>query len=312
MATASGPVVCLSYLAAASLWNVERFPQANHGAEVQRSEASIAADGPMIAAVLAALDVPALVISNDIGDDAPGDQVRAWLHRNRVLTTVETVPGLATPQIVIVADDHGTRTWFPQLPGVAEALAAVDLAPLTGASFAYVDCYQLIEPAAVRAIQAARQAGVPLLVNLGGSALSPAVAAAVQGCSRLIIQTNVDDAEHETAPAVAGALVDQTGASWAVVTAGASGAVAAGTDDLVTTPAFEVAVRHTHCAGAAFSGGLVYGLLQGWPMRDSLALASASGGLRCARAHHEPMPNLVELLALATSQGRMTFSAHAV
>lgn len=301
----SGPVVCFSYLAAASLWNVEHFPQANHGAEVRQTESSIAADGPMVAAVLAALDVPALVISNDIGEEAPGDQVRAWLHRSRVMTTAETVPGIATPQIVIVADDHGTRTWFPHLPGVPEALAAVDLKPLAGASFAYIDCYQLIEPAAIRAIQAARQAGVPLLVNLGGSVLSPAVAAAVQGYPGLIIQTNVDDAEHESAPAVAGALVDQTGASWAVVTAGASGAIAAGTDDLVTVPAFEVQVRHTHCAGAAFSGGLIYGLLQDWPMRDALELAAASGALRCERAHHELLPTLAELHALAAGGARL-------
>ncbi|MEX5633870.1 carbohydrate kinase family protein [Parafrankia sp. FMc2] len=290
-----GPVVCFSYLAAASLWNVERFPEANHGAEVQRAEASIAADGPMVAAVLAALDVPTLVISNGIGEDAPGDQIRTWLHRNRVTTTAETVPGIATPQIVIVADEQGTRTWFPHLPGVPEALTVVDLAPLTGASFAYVDCYQLIEPAAVRAIHAARTAGVPLLVNLGGSVLSPAVASAVQGYPDLIIQTNVDDTEHEAAPAMAGALVDQTGASWAVVTTGAFGAVAAAMDDLVTVPAFEVEVRHTHCAGAAFSGGLIYGLLHTLPMTDTLILATASGGLRCKCAHHGPLPGLEEL-----------------
>ncbi|WP_322761172.1 carbohydrate kinase family protein [Frankia sp. Cr2] len=291
----AGPVVCFSYLAAASLWNVERFPQANHGAEVQRAEASIAADGPMVAAVLAALDVPALVISNDIGDDVQGAQVQAWLGQHRVLATAEVVPRTATPQIVIVADDRGTRTWFPYLPSVTEALTAVDLAPLARASFVYIDCYQLIEAPAIRAIEAVRQVGIPMLVNLGGSALSPAVASAVRGYPGLIIQTNVDDAEHEAAPAVAGSLVDQTGASWVVVTAGAFGAVAVSTDDLVTGPAFQVDVRHTHCAGAAFSGGLIYGLLHGFRMADALALATASGGLRCERAHHEPLPPLNEL-----------------
>ncbi len=288
-------MVCFSYLAAALLWNVERFPQANHGAEVQRSEASIAADGPMVAAVLAALDVPALVISNDIGDDAPGDQVRAWLHRNRVLAPAETVPGLATPQIVIVADDDGTRTWFPYLQGVAEALTAVDLVRLTGASYAYVDCYKVIEPAAIRAIQAARTSGVPLLVNLGGSDLTPMVTSALRDCPNLIIQTNIDDDAHETAPAVAATLLGQTGASWVVVTAGAEGAYGVGPEITLSVPAIEVTVRHTHCAGAAFSGGLLYGLLHGWRMEDAMALAAASGGLRCERAHHELLPRLEEL-----------------
>lgn len=300
-----GPVVCFSYLAAASLWNVERFPSANHGAEVQRAEASIAADGPMVAAVLAALDIPSLVLSNNIGDDAQGDQARAWLRQHRVAASAEVVPGLPTPYIVIVADDQGTRTWFPYLPGVAEALAAVDLATLARASFAYIDCYQLIEAAAVRAIHAARAAGVPTLVNLGGSALSPAVAAAIRGYPDVVIQTNVDDAEHEAAPAVAASLLHATGARWAVITAGASGVVAVGDDRRLWVPAFEVEVRHTHCAGAAFSGGLVYGLVRGWPMRDALELAAASGALRCERAHHEPLPTLAELQALAAGRARL-------
>jgi hypothetical protein len=76
-----GPVVCVSYLAAASLWNVERFPQANHGAEVRNIESSIAADGPMVSAVLAALDVPALVLTNNIGDDSHGAEAQAWLRQ---------------------------------------------------------------------------------------------------------------------------------------------------------------------------------------------------------------------------------------
>lgn len=301
----AGPVVCFSYLAAASLWNVERFPSANHGAEVQRAEASIAADGPMVAAVLAALDVPALVISNDIGDDVQGDQVRAWLHRHRVAASAEVVPGLPTPSIVIVADDQGTRTWFPYLPGVAEALAAVDLVPVASASFVYIDCYQLIEAAAVRAIHAARTAGVPTLVNLGGSALSPAVGAAIRDHPDVVIQTNVDDAEHEAAPAVAASLLHATDARWAVITAGASGAIAVGDGRRLWVPAFDVQVRHTHCAGAAFSGGLVYGLVRGWPMRDALELAAASGALRCELAHDEPLPSLDELQAFIAGRARL-------
>ena len=55
-------LVCVSYLAAASLWKVPCFPLANHGAEVQTIEHSIAADAPMVAAVLAALGVPSLLL----------------------------------------------------------------------------------------------------------------------------------------------------------------------------------------------------------------------------------------------------------
>jgi sugar/nucleoside kinase (ribokinase family) len=39
--------------------------------------------------------------------------------------------------------------------------------------------------------------------------------------------------------------------------------VAAGKDQFRTSAAFRLEVHHTHCAGAAFSGGLLYGLFQG-------------------------------------------------
>ncbi|WP_433622088.1 hypothetical protein [Nocardia sp. CA-120079] len=71
-ARADGPIVCVSYLARAELWSVPLFPAANHGVEVRTTGQSIAADGPMAAAVLAALDVPTTLVANDIGDDQEG------------------------------------------------------------------------------------------------------------------------------------------------------------------------------------------------------------------------------------------------
>jgi sugar/nucleoside kinase (ribokinase family) len=303
-------VVCFSYLAAAELWQVARFPLANYGAEVVSVERSIAADAPMAAAVLAALDVPTLLLANGIGNDQKGSEARAWLQRYGVDTTAGTKPNTTTPQIVVVADDNGTRTWFPYLPGVVDALAALDLTPLERASFAYIDCYQLIETPAVRAVHAARSAGVPLLLNLGGSPLSSAVIAAARDYPCLIVQTNVDDDTVADAPQLAASIRAATGAAWTVITAGAAGVVAVSHTQQIAVPAFRVSVRHTHCAGAAFSGGLIYGLLHDWPMMDDcLTLACASGARRCERAHHEPMPTLAELHAVIGSRKRLGTTA---
>jgi sugar/nucleoside kinase (ribokinase family) len=297
----SGPVVCVSYLAAAALWTVPTFPRANGGAEIQAVEHSIAADAPMAAAVLAALNVPTLLLANDVGEDAEGLAAFGWLQRYQVATTVCMRPDRQTPHIVIVADEANTRTWFPYLPGVTDELGGVDLAPLSSASFAYVDCYQLIQQPAVRAIRATRTADVPLLLNLGGSPLSPSVEDAVRDLPGLVLQTNVDDDAYMAAPDVAASLLARTGASWVVITYGAYGAVAVSKTETVSAPGFAVTIRHTHCAGAAFSGGLLYGLRAGWPMADSLSLACASGALRCERAHDQPMPTLPELQAVITS-----------
>jgi sugar/nucleoside kinase (ribokinase family) len=304
-----GPVVCFSYLAAAELWKVVRFPLANYGAEVVEVEYSIAADGPMASAVLAALNVPCLLLSNGIGSDARGTAVRDWLQSHQVATAAPSASELETPQIVVVADESGTRTWFPYLPGVVDALAAVDLSPLGNASFAYIDCYQLIETPAVRAIQAIRSANVPVLLNLGGSPLSPVVTAAVRDLPDLIVQTNVDDAAHSEASRVAASLLAATNACRVIVTAGAYGAVALSRTESVSVPAFRAEIRHTHCAGAAFSGGLLYGLLQGWAIADSLIMASASGALRCERAHHEPLPTIAELCSFIELRERIVVAA---
>lgn len=98
------------YLAAASLWKVAQFPAANRGAEVETIEDSIAADGPMVAAVLAALGQPSLLMANGVGDDPPGHHVRNWLQQHRVQTTTDIKAVSTTPRIVVVGDNHDTRT----------------------------------------------------------------------------------------------------------------------------------------------------------------------------------------------------------
>jgi hypothetical protein len=78
------------------------------------------------------------------------------------------------------------------------------------ASFAYVDCHELIEIPAVRMIHVTRAAGVPLLLNLGRSPFSAVVADALSGHPRLIVQTNVDDADHGDALQLAATLISAT------------------------------------------------------------------------------------------------------
>jgi sugar/nucleoside kinase (ribokinase family) len=305
MTAGQGPVVCFSYLAAAELWNVARFPLANQGAEVSAVEHSIAADGPMVSAVLSALEVENLLLANNVGNDTAGVEVGRWLQRHCVKATTEARPDIPTPQITVVGDDHHTRTMFPYLPGIADQLERVDLAPIAQASFAYVDCYSLIHTAAARVIRAARAADIPLLLNLGGDHLSAEVLAALHGYPRLVLQTSITEESLDTATRLAKYMQADMQPAWAVITAGSAGAAAASAQDAMGVPAFQADVRHTHCAGAAFSGGLIYGLLHDWPKDECLSLACASGALRCERAHHEPLPTLAELRSVIGSRERL-------
>ncbi|RMI33575.1 carbohydrate kinase family protein [Nocardia stercoris] len=292
-----GPVVCVSYLALAELWTVPQFPQANHGAPILGMERSIAADGPMTAAALASMGAPVRMISNEIGDDAPGQFVHDWLAE-RHLTTHTPQSGIQTPRIVVAADDLHTRTWFAHLPGIADNLTRADLSSIAGASWLYVEAYDVLGSAVLEAIRAGKAANVPLLLNLGGSALSEPVRQTVTGYPKLLIQTNVDDDEYGSASVVAADLLNTADAAWVIVTAGAEGSVAVSRTVEVSVPAVRMEVRHTHCAGAAYSAGLLYGLRGGWTMAQSMLLGSASGALRCARPQDSPLPSLDELLAV--------------
>jgi sugar/nucleoside kinase (ribokinase family) len=309
MAVPGGPVACFSYLAATSLWNVARFPTANHGAEVKTIEDSIAADGPMVAAALAALGQPSVLIANSVGDDPTGHHVRNWLQQHRVPTTADIKADSATPRIVVVGDNHHTRTMFPYLPGVADELERVDLAPLAHASFAYIDGYKMLGKPAARAVQTAKAAQLPLLVNLGGDLAPCQLLDALDGYPGLVVQTSIAEESLETAARLAKYLQADMKSEWAIITAGAAGTAAADKWGEVRIPAFRANVRHTHCAGAAFSGGLIYGLLHNWSMQDCLDLAAASGALRCEREQNDPLPTLTELNNAIQSRQRRDMPA---
>lgn len=283
-----------------------KYPDANQGAEIQTTEHSVAGDAPMTAAVLAALGISTLLVSNRIGRDDTGGRVGRWLQQRAVPMAAAASAEVVTPRIVVVADDRNTRTWFAHLPGVADDLARTNLSPIAKAPFVYLDAYQLIEVAAVRVVRIARRHGAQLFINLGGEPLSRDLRIELAGYRNLVIQTNVDDDAHQSAPNVARGILDTTCADWVVVTTGAFGSVAASRGQFLTTPAFPIDVRHTHCAGAAFSGGLLYGLYAGLPMARCMLLASASGALRCTRPQNAPLPTLLELEAVIASLARRT------
>ncbi|GAB4247056.1 MAG: sulfofructose kinase [Acidobacteriota bacterium] len=89
-----------------------------------------------------------------------------------------------------------------------------------------------------------------------------------------------------------------------VATAGKEGAAVVRGDEVVHFPAFPVDVIDTTAAGDMFHGGFIYGLLQGWPLEDTVRFANAAGGLACRRFGARPaIPELREVLELAGLAG---------
>ena len=64
-------------------------------------------------------------------------------------------------------------------------------------------------------------------------------------------------------------------------------------------PGFAVDAVDTTGAGDVFHAGAVYGLLQGWPVDDTLRFAAAAAALKCERIGGRPgIPTLERALRL--------------
>lgn len=88
----------------------------------------------------------------------------------------------------------------------------------------------------------------------------------------------------------------------AVATQGKEGAAVVRGGEVVHFPAFPVDVVDSTAAGDMFHGGFIYGLLQGWPLEQTVRFANAAGGLACRRFGARPaIPDLREVLELAAS-----------
>ncbi|MGH3903768.1 MAG: carbohydrate kinase family protein [Pseudonocardiaceae bacterium] len=280
---------CFGYLAHAQVFHVTAYPPANSGAAATRIFPSLAGDAPITGLMARRLGLTACLVSNRVNCDPAGRDVLDALGAAGVRHWATYMPasGTRSPQVNIVADDAGTRTWFAWLGSAADQLASADLRPLNAARLAYIDCYQVIESAAITAISASQ---VPLILNLGGDPLTDSLAAAASGRHVAFIQTSLDEDHVEKAEQLAADLQSRMIADSVVITLGRHGAIARTGLAIYRVSAPTIIVRHTHGAGAAFSGGLAQAYLSGATVHEAVDAACQAGSAHCAAASHVPLP----------------------
>lgn len=281
-------LACFGYLAYAQVVRVGAYPAANTGAAVAEVIPSLAGDAPITALTAARLGHRTGLVANRVSLDTTGQTVLDTLDTTGVTHRCQpTAPGGGTPQLTIVTDKAGTRTWFAWLGTAVDQLASVDLAPLCTARLAYIDCYSIIDNAASAAIAAT---DVPLLLNLGGDPLSEAITAAAADRHVAFVQTNADEADLDHAEQLAADLHARIGARTVVVTLGRHGALAYTATGTYRAAAPAIPIRHTHGAGAAFSGGLAHAHLRGATITEALQTGCDVGTAHCASTTPIPRP----------------------
>ena len=153
---------------------------------------------------------------------------------------------------------------------------------------------RILDAPAAATINASR---APLLLNLGGDMLSPAVATAASGRHVAVVQTNLDEPDADRAEALAADLHARLSPKTVVVTLGRLGALGRTAAGTFWVPAPQVPVRHTHGAGAAFSGGLAHAYLTGATSYQAVQAGCAAGTAHCAATgpvpHQRTDPDLI-------------------
>ena len=216
-----------------------------------------------------------------VGDDEAGERVLVPLREAGVdCGGVQRVAGARTQLAVIVVDrETGERIvlWYRD-PRLSMPPQSLDLDRIRSARCLLLDAGD--PSTAATAARAARAAGSAVILD--ADTLAPGLPELLGQVDFPIVSRSFAEAFGESRT-VRGGLdaIAARGARLAVVTLGASGAVARAGERLIESPAFRVEVVDTTGAGDVFHAAFAFALLQGWGRLRVLRTANAAAALSC-------------------------------
>jgi len=283
------------------LFMVDSFPVPDTKKELQ--EWTIAGGGPVATALvsLARLGVDCSFYGI-VGDDEAGEKIIASLQSENIDTDgiLKRADSLSQVAFIAVEKNSGKRTIFWQRPSGAPFMPT-ELPDdfLDNANFLLVD--GLMSEVSIHAASSAQKQTVPVMLDAGRIRSGMVELAAL--CDYVV---GSEEFARELAAGAEGFNPEKAimkmksfGAKTATVTLGDKGSVSTLGDDVFYIPSFKVDVVDTTGAGDVFHGGYIYGLLQGWDIREVIRFASAFAALKCTRlGGREGIPSLSEVQRL--------------
>lgn len=277
------------------LGRLEQYPELDQKAELH--ELKVQGGGPVATALvcLARLGVP-VAICGRVGDDDYGQRIIEGLVAEHVDCRALIPDTEQTSQAAfIVVDEDGHRNIFWHR-GTAQTveLSMTDTALIRGARILHLDGLHL--EAALAAARHARSHGVCTVLDAG--TLRPGIEQLLPLIDHLVVSEKfarqvVDG--HD--PVLALETLLMYGAKAVTVTLGKRGSIsrtAAGEE--FGQPAFEVDAIDTTGCGDVFHGGYIFGLLQDWPLTQTVRFAAACAALKTrSLGGRTAIPTLVEV-----------------
>jgi sulfofructose kinase len=277
---------------------VPHFPELGSKVEIHSADALL---GGQVATAMAACQQWGLRTRyvGKVGEDYAATLHRAEFERLGVESNLFTAAGSTSQQAFILVDPSGERTvlWkrdsrLTLLPEELRQEWIVNTRVL------HLDGHDT--PAAIRAAQWAREAGIPVVADLddlyaGYEQLLPKIDFLITSRdipSRLTNESSL----RNSLPKVA----QKHGSRLTAATLGSEGVLAWDGQRFHYAPAYCIEPVDTTGAGDIFHAGFIYGLLRGWPLQRQLEFACAAAALNCtgvgARGGIEPVQEIERLM----------------
>ena len=275
-----GRILCVGALTMDTIFRLDRLPEGPGKV--------IPLDAVEVAEGMAAAQAASIVrlggkaaLWASAGDDATGDRLVQQICGEGVdCARVRRVAGSRSGFSSIFMDRTGSTMIVPRYDPTL--MAAPDAAPdLDGIDAVMTDVRW--PGAAALALAAAKAAGIPAILD--------ADMAAREVLDGLLPLASHVVASESAAKLVTGAETAEQAAGWLAVAHAGFVAVTAGADGcwwkegggIRHSPAPRIEAIDTLAAGDVFHAGFAVGLLEGWPMRNVIAFASAAAAIKCTR-----------------------------
>jgi ribokinase len=268
--------------------SAERLPQTGETVHGYGVNTFIGGKGANQAVQLALLGLnPSMV--GQLGTDAEGDTALSRLAEKGVdVSLIRRTPDSRTGCASIYVDTFG-KNMLVHAPGANQTISDEMIEAAAGVirhSALYITQNEINMDAMVHGLRIAHSAGVPTFLN-------PAPAVPLQEEVFLLLDYSApNETESEAYTGIRRDNVPpdiwrRDNAKWFMdrgvknvcITLGENGAYFADSHNQVHVPAFPITPVDTTAAGDSFIGGFAYGIVNSWPIEDSLVFANACGAL---------------------------------
>lgn len=284
------------------LGQTNTYPELDQKTEL--SSLLVQGGGPVATALvtLARLGVPVAMVGA-VGDDTFGRQIREGLEDENVDCRHLAQSPEASSQVAFISvDAEGHRNIFWHR-GTAHFTVPESLPTLLASSVRILHLDGLHLEPAIAAAKVARSMNVVTLLDAG--TLRPGIEKLLPLIDHLVVSEKFarQASDHDDPEAALKYLAGY--GAWAVtITSGSSGSLSMSADGHVfRQSAFKVDAVDTTGCGDVFHGGYSFGLLQGWPLPQTVRFAAACAALKTrALGGRTAIPTLQEVDSFLRNQ----------